>query len=100
MSPRKAKSTLFDPANDDHLSYYAVSFEGFTLTLEYSDSIDALRIVLTIPEGEALTRPRFWNKWAPSEAVDQTYQNELLPMIAYRRAHPERFEPVTLKTAA
>ncbi len=96
----KAKSTLFDPTRDDHLSFYAVAFEGFSITLEYTESLDALRIVLTTPEGEAFTRPRFWNKWSPSEAVDQTFQNELLPMIDYRRAHPERFDPVTLKRAA
>ena len=100
MSPRKAKSTLFDPTNPDHLAYYAVSFEGFTLSLEYCDSIDALRIVLTTPEGEELTRATFWNKWAPSQAIDQTFQHELLPMIEYRRVHPERFDPVTLKQAA
>ena len=100
MSPRKAKSTLFDPTNPDHLSYYAVSYEGFTLMLEYCEAIDSLRVVLTTPEGDEFTRPTFWNKWAPSEAVDQTFQNELLLMIDYRRAHPECFDPVTLKQAA
>ena len=96
----KAKSTLFDPTREDHLFYYAVSYEGFTITLEYSDSIDALRVILTTPEGQEFTRPKFWNKWSPSEAVDQIFQNELFPMIDYRRRHPERFDPVTLKRAA
>ncbi len=96
----KAKSTRFDPSNEDHLRYYAVEYEGFTITLEYNESLDALRVAITTPEGQEFTRPKFWNKWSPSEAVDQTFQNELLPMIDYRRAHPERFDPVTLKQAA
>ena len=96
----KAKSTRFDPTSEDHLSYYAVEYEGFSITLEYAESLDALRIILTTPEGSEMTRPQFWNKWSPSEAVDQTFQNELLPLIDYRRRHPERFDPITLKQAA
>ena len=86
MSPRYAKSVRFDPTNPSHLAYYAVSFEGYTLSLEYVESIDALRTVITTPEGEERTRPRFWNIWSPSEAIDTTFQDELLPLIEYRRA--------------
>ena len=87
MSPRTAPSTRFDPTNPDHLDHYAVSFEGYTLSLEYVSSLDALRAVITTPDGEEIAPPRFWNKWSPSEAIDTVFQRELIPLIEYQRAH-------------
>ena len=89
MSPQRAKSVRFDPTNPSHLAYYAVSFEGYTLTLEYVKSLDALRTVITEPDGAERTRPVFWNIWSPSEAIDRTFQDELLPLIEYRQAMQE-----------
>ena len=87
MSPFRAKSVFFDPQNQAHLDYFAVTFEGYTLSLEYVGGVmDSLRVVTTTPDGEELTRPRFWNKWCPSEAIDDTFQHELLHLIAYRKA--------------
>ena len=87
MSPFCAKSVPFDPENQKHLDHFAVSFEGYTLSLEYVGGVmDSLRVVTTTPEGVELTRPRFWNKWCPSLAIDDTFQHELLPLIAYRKA--------------
>ena len=86
MCPRKSQSARFDPTNPAHLDYYAVSFEGYTLSLEYVPSLDALRTIITTPDGQERTRPRFWNIWSPSEAIDRTFQDELLPLIEYRRA--------------
>ncbi len=100
MVAKVSKSTRFNPTNPDHLAVYAVSYEGFEIHLEYCDGLDALRIVILTPEGEELTRPRFWNKHCPSEAVDMTFQDELLPMIEYRRAHPERFNWTTSRPLA
>ena len=85
MSPFTARSVRFDPTDPKHLDYYAVSYEGFTVTLEYVESIDALRVVITTPEGQEMTRPQFWNKWDPSKAVDDTFQREVLALISYRK---------------
>ena len=89
MSPRTATPVRFDPTNPQHLAYYAVSYKGYTLTLEYVKSIDALRTIITTPDGQERTRPRFWNIWSPSEAIDRTFQDELLPLIEYRQAMQE-----------
>ncbi len=35
MSPFFAPLARFDPTNQAHLDYYAVSYEGLTLSLEY-----------------------------------------------------------------
>ena len=86
MSPQRAKSVRFDPTNPQHLDAFAISFEGYTISLEYVKSLDALRTVITEPDGEERTRPVFWNVWCPSAAIDQTFQRELLPLIGYRRA--------------
>ena len=87
MSPFCAKSVFFDPQTQAHLDHFAVTFEGYTLSLEYVGGVmRSLRVVTTLPSGEERTRPRFWNKWCPSHAIDDTFQNELLPLIAYRKA--------------
>ena len=87
MSPFFAPPVRFDPTNPAHLDYFAVSFEGYTLSLEYvGGQIDALRVVITEPDGYERTRPRFWNVWSASEAIDDTFQRELIPLIEYRRA--------------
>ena len=89
MSPFFAPSVRFDPTNPAHLDHFAISFEGYTLALEYVPGLDALRTVIREPDGHERTRPKFWNKWCPSQAVDTTFQRELLPLIGYRKAQEQ-----------
>ena len=85
MSPFFAPPVRFDPTNQAHLDYYGVTFEGFTLSLEYvGGTVDSLQVIITTPEGVELGGPRYWNTWCPSEAIDEVFQRELLPLLEQR----------------
>ena len=67
------------------LDFYAVSYYGYTITLEYIDDLyGSLLILLTYPDG--YERHWYCTLWCPSQAVDQTFQRHLLPMIEYQQA--------------